>query len=79
MTDLEAAWDALHAATPPGWVVGRPSFHVERNENHQHAFDPSEKAVVGFRQREWTAIARTEVEWVQENGTMPAEIARKDQ
>jgi hypothetical protein len=40
----DAAWDALHAATPQGWYVGRPSHHPERQEWIMFAFDPSEKA-----------------------------------
>jgi|AntDryMetagUQ889_1029465.scaffolds.fasta_scaffold47606_1 hypothetical protein len=52
MDDREAAWDELHAAKPPGWWVGRPSHHTERNEWVMYAFDPSERAVVGIRRRE---------------------------
>jgi hypothetical protein len=57
---LEAAWDALHAATPRGWYVGSPSYHDERNEWLMYAFDPAERAMDGIRKREWTAIAQTE-------------------
>jgi hypothetical protein len=32
VTDLEAAWDALRAATPAGWFVGRPPSRI-RAEN----------------------------------------------
>jgi hypothetical protein len=28
--DLEAAWEIVQAATPPGWVVGRPIFFGNR-------------------------------------------------
>ena len=28
--DLNAAWEAVHDATPPDWHVGRPSYHDER-------------------------------------------------
>jgi hypothetical protein len=28
MTDLGAAWNDVHHATPPGWHVGRPSYRV---------------------------------------------------
>ena len=31
-----------------------------------HAFDPSEKAVDGGREHQWTAVGRTELECVQE-------------
>jgi hypothetical protein len=27
--DLEAAWDAVHDATPVGWTVQRPRHHAE--------------------------------------------------
>ena len=47
--DLVAAWDALHAPTPPGWYVGRPSHHPERQESVMFAFDPSERPKVGLR------------------------------
>jgi|SRR5687768_7997484 len=40
MDEREQAWDELHAATPPGWYVGRPSYHNERNEWLLYAFDP---------------------------------------
>jgi hypothetical protein len=30
--DLEAAWDDLHDAKPPGWFVGRPSYDEGRRE-----------------------------------------------
>jgi len=49
---LQEAWDALHAATPAGWFVGRPSYHDERREWLQYAFDPDERPVVGVRKRE---------------------------
>ncbi len=49
MTDLAAAWDALHEATPAGWYVGRPSYHDERREWLMYAFDPSERPKVGLR------------------------------
>jgi hypothetical protein len=56
----DEAYDELLAATPPGWYVGKPSFHDERHEWVMYAFDPSERAVEGRRKREWTAIAPTE-------------------
>ncbi len=45
MTDpaLVDAWDALHAATPKGWQVGRPYNHDERNVWEQNAFQPSRR------------------------------------
>ena len=65
MTDLEAAWAAVHANTPEGWYVRPPMEHPEHNEWSQYAFDPSEKPVVGKRSREWTAVGQTELECVQ--------------
>ncbi len=64
--DREAAWAAGYDATPPGWYVGRPSYHDERHEWTQYAFDPREMAKVGARSREWTAIDATEVECLRE-------------
>jgi hypothetical protein len=55
--ELEEAWDALLAVTPPGWYVGGPSYHLERDEWLLYAFDPSERPVVGVRSREWTAAS----------------------
>jgi len=40
--------------------VGRPSYHDERRECLLYTFDPSERPIVGVREREWTAIAQTE-------------------
>ena len=58
--DLEAAWDAVHDATPAGWFVGRQSYHDGRQEWTHYAFDPREVAKVGVRSKEWTAIGVTE-------------------
>ena len=66
MSDLEDAWSELHDATPAGWHVGRPSYHDERREWIQYAFDPSERPRVGLRSREWTAAATSEVGVVRE-------------
>jgi len=54
----ERASDELHAATPPGWYVGQPSYHDERREWLLYAFDPAERAEAGTRKREWQAVAR---------------------
>lgn len=64
--ERKQAWDELHAATPPGWSVGTPSYHEERREWLLYAFDPAERPIVGIRQREWTAIADSEVAVVRE-------------
>jgi hypothetical protein len=47
----DEAYDELLAATPPGWWVGRPMRHDERNEWQMYAFDPSERPVVGQQAR----------------------------
>jgi hypothetical protein len=78
-SDLSAAWDALHDATPTGWYVGRPSYHDEGDEWQQYAFDPSERAVVGVTNRQWTAIASTEVGVVREIARCLAEASRARQ
>ncbi|MDP8904495.1 MAG: hypothetical protein M3N29_04150 [Chloroflexota bacterium] len=59
MSELRDAWAELHAATPTGWYVGRPTYHDDRAEWQMYAFDPTENAVMGKRQREWTAVAQT--------------------
>jgi hypothetical protein len=58
--ELEAAWAAVHDAMPPGWFVGRPSYHDDRHEWAQYAFNPTERASVGVRSRGWTAVADSE-------------------
>jgi len=63
---LEEAWNAVHDATPAGWHVGRPTYHDERRQWHQYAFDRSERPVVGLRSREWTARAESEEAVVRE-------------
>ena len=62
--ELEAAWAAVHEATPEGWYVGRPSEHPERREWVMFAFDTRERAVEGKRSGEWTTVAPTELEVV---------------
>lgn len=57
---LRDAWQDLHDATPAGWHVGRPSYHDERREWLQYAFDPSERPQIGLRSREWTAVGDCE-------------------
>lgn len=74
-TERERAWAAVLDATPPGWFVGQPSYHDERREWLLYAYDPSEKAVVGVRKREWTAIADTEEAVVREMARCLREIA----
>jgi len=59
-TELAAAWEELHDATPPGWHVGQPLYIGFRDSWELYAFDPSERPKVGLRSREWTAVAPTE-------------------
>jgi hypothetical protein len=66
VTDLEEAWHALHAATPAGWYVGQPSYHDEKRQWLLYAFHPGERPLLGLRNREWTAVAGTEVDVVRE-------------
>jgi hypothetical protein len=61
VSDLEAGWAALLAVTPTGWYIGRPRYHDERDEWLLYAFDPSERAVVGVKSREWMTVAATEM------------------
>ena len=74
VTVLEEAWNAVHDATPAGWHVGRPSYHDERRQWVQYAYDPSERPVVGLRSREWTAIAESEEAVVLEMARCVAEL-----
>ncbi len=62
--------------TPPGWYIGRPFLYHERNEWQQYAFDPAERAVVGVRRRERTAIAATEVAVVRQMPRCQREISQ---
>jgi len=64
--DLKRARSDLHDGTPPGRYVGRPSYNERHKEWEQYAFDPRERAKVGARSREWTAVAQSEVEVVLE-------------
>jgi hypothetical protein len=72
--DLEAAWAAVHHATPSGWSVGRPSYHDERHEWVMYAFDSLERPRAGARSREWTAIGATEVACLREMARCLREI-----
>ena len=66
MSELEAAWDEVHAATPPGWQVGRPYLHDERRCWEQYAFLPSGRARGGRPKKDWIAVGDTEVACVRE-------------
>lgn len=61
------AWERIHAATPPGWFVGRPAVDHRGNWS-QYAYDPSERPRVGQRSREWTAVGLTELDALIEMG-----------
>jgi hypothetical protein len=65
-TYLEEAWIDLHDVTPPGWFVGQLVNDRRPEVWEQYAFDPSERAQVGVRSREWTAVAPTEVGVIRE-------------
>ena len=56
----------VHENTPTPCYVGRPGYEERHNRWEQYAFDPSEKPVVGKREREWIAAGPTEVRCVQE-------------
>ena len=73
--ELEAAWAEVHAALDrlPGWYVGRPGQR-HGGQWAMYAFDTTEKAAVGRRSREWTAVGQTEVECVREMARCLREI-----
>jgi len=71
--DLEDTWAELHAATPPGWFVGR-SGQRHGGQWAMYAFDTTEKAHIGRRSREWTAVGDTEAECVREMARCLREI-----
>ncbi len=73
--DIEAAWGEVFDALPAAWSVGRPSYHDERHEWTQYAFDSFEVAKVGVRSKEWTAIGATEVECLVETARCLLEIS----
>jgi hypothetical protein len=72
--DLEAAWGEVFDALPAAWSVGRPSYHDERHEWTQYAFDSFERPSVGARSREWTAIGAKELECLLEMARCLREI-----
>ena len=63
-------------ATPPGWFVGRPGQR-HGGQWEQYAFDTTEKAHIGRRSREWTAVGQTEVECVREMARCLRTIAKR--
>jgi len=75
MTDLEAAWDAVHDATPPGWYIGHPGYNDALKVWEQYAYIPAEsRRGVGHRTHEWTAVGQTELEVVREMARCLREI-----
>lgn len=70
---LDDAWKALHAATPHGWYVGRPGQR-HGGQWAQYAFDTAERAQIGRRSREWTAVGQTEEACVREMARCLREI-----
>ena len=64
--DLEAAWATVHENTPEGWYVGRPGWEDRYRQWSMFAFDPSEKAVEGGRERQWIAVGQTELDCVRD-------------
>lgn len=71
----DEAYDELLAAAPPGWYVGKPSYHDERAEWVLYAFDPRERAKNGLRKREWTAVGQTEEQVIRSMAYCLREIA----
>lgn len=76
---FEEAYDELIAATPPGWYVGRPSFHHERNVWIQYAWDTTERPRPGKpRRREWETEAPTQETCIRSMAYALREIARAE-
>lgn len=73
--DRERAWSALLEATPAGWYVGTPVYHVEREQWVLYGYDTTERVKIGKRNREWTAVAPTEERVVSEMARCLTEIA----
>lgn len=60
---------------PEGWYVGRPGCEDRYQQWSMYAFDPAEKAVVGERSREWTAVGQTELDCLLDMAYCPSELA----
>ncbi|MEP7378376.1 MAG: hypothetical protein ABI725_02320 [Chloroflexota bacterium] len=77
-SSLEAAWNELHEAMPPGWFVGTPSFNPRRGAGGEwslYAFDTTERVKIGKRSREWTAVHPTQEGVIREMARCLREIA----
>lgn len=72
---LADAWEQLHAAMPAGWYVGPPG---ERHGGTWaiYAFDQAEKAHIGKRSREWTAVGQHGDRVRARDGQVPARARR---
>ena len=56
-------------------MIGQPYYHDEAGCWEQYAYDPADRPVNGKRNREWTAVAQTEVGVVRELARCLTEIA----
>lgn len=74
MDDLTDAWDELLNVLPDGWEAGRPAWNERRQEWSLYAWDGSERAKVGHRSREWTAVHPTQAGAVRSMAQCMAEI-----
>lgn len=72
---IATAWDAIHEAKPEGWFVGRPMYLKGDGHWVQYAFDSRERARAGHRTREWTAVAPSEADVLEEMARCLAIIA----
>lgn len=73
-SDLVEAWNDVRANTPEGWFVGSPGYEERHRQWSMHAFDPSEKAISGGRERQWTAVGPTEVACIRQMAYCLAEL-----
>ncbi len=74
---LEAAWNAVHDATPTGWYVGRPSYHSERCEWVQYAFESSWDRVGGAQRQAGRRARRDRSASPQRRPTRPPRRSRR--
>lgn len=73
-TDILAAWNALHDATPPDWLVGRPAFDERRDEWSMYAWSRwRRRTAAGLN--EWTVIAPTQERVLREMARCLVEVA----
>ncbi len=59
--ELAEAW-ALPRHHTRGLVVGTPGWEDRYEQWSQFAFDPSEPAVLGGRERQWMTVGQTELD-----------------